>query len=100
MFKWLKLAGPMTESEIHDEIYGFVRGCGYGSNKKYAECLRRLLITGKIGRRRGLKNVFEYFAAVPNFDTNTSSNEIKLEVKEMINMKPSLKSQLQNFDVV
>ena len=67
IFEWLKEGGAMTESEIFEEIYNFRRG-GFQSNKKYAECLRRLLATGKITRRKNKKNVFEYHIAVHNFD--------------------------------
>ena len=38
-----------TESQIMSDIYGFTRG-GLYSNKKYADCLRRALRSGKIDR--------------------------------------------------
>jgi len=38
-----------TENQIMYDIYGFIRG-GLYSNKKYADCLRRALRSGKITR--------------------------------------------------
>jgi len=38
-----------TENQIMEDIYGFIRG-GLDSNKKYADCLRRALNSGKITR--------------------------------------------------
>lgn len=38
-----------TENQIMFDIYGFDRSSG-GNNKKYADCLRRALRSGKIDR--------------------------------------------------
>jgi hypothetical protein len=46
---YLKENPCKTEAEIFEDVYGFVRG-GFYSNKKYADCLRRALFSGKIGR--------------------------------------------------
>lgn len=67
IFEWLKEKGPMTENKIFADIYNFRRG-GFYSNKKYAECLRRLLATGKIDRQKNEKRIFEYFTVVEDFN--------------------------------
>ena len=92
IFEWLKEKGPMTESKIFIEIYNFHRG-GLYSNKKYAECLRRLLATGKIGRIKNDKNIFEYFTVVEGFNDELVSKEVS--VKEV-----SVKSKIKNFDIL
>lgn len=92
IFEWLKEKGAMTENEIFEKIYNFRRG-RFQSNKKYAECLRRLLATGKITRRKNEKHVFEYHIAVQNFNDEVFPVEI---VTEEVNITP----QLQNFDIV
>jgi hypothetical protein len=56
------------ESEIFSDVYGFYRG-RWKSNKKYADCLRRALHSGKIDRVRvKLKGIdsrfyYRYFVA-------------------------------------
>ena len=77
----------MTENEIFEKIYNFRRG-RFQSNKKYADCLRRLLATGKITRSKNEKHVFEYHIAVQNFDD------------EVVPGKVNITPQLQNFDIV
>lgn len=92
IFEWLKEKGPMTESKIFSDIYNFHRG-GLYSNKKYADCLRRLLSTKKIGRRKNDRNIFEYYTTVENFNDEVVPVEV---VKKEVNMK----FKLQNFDIV
>ena len=54
--EFIRLNPGYTESEIMEELYFFVRG-GFESNKKYADCLRRALRSGKIWRvKRKYKN--------------------------------------------
>ena len=56
-----------TESQIMFFIYGFSRG-GLESNKKYADCLRRALYSGKISRKTvkiNNRNMFIYFKSEP-----------------------------------
>lgn len=66
ILEFIRVNPGYSESEIMDELYGFVRG-RYSNNKKYAECLRRLLRTKKIGRGRTLdkyeggRKVFRYY---------------------------------------
>jgi hypothetical protein len=56
IIEFIRLNPGYTESEIFEELYNFVRG-GIHSNKKYADCLRRAIRTGKIWRVKGkLKN--------------------------------------------
>ena len=66
ILEFIRVNPGYSESEIMDELYDFVRG-GIFSNKKYAECLRRLLRTKKIGRGKstdkygGRKSIFRYY---------------------------------------
>ena len=46
----LKHVGPMTENEITKAAFGYDRNTSFGSNKKYADMLRRGLAKGIIGR--------------------------------------------------
>lgn len=57
----------LSENEIMYNIYGFRRGGFDSHNKKYAECLRRALRSGKISRRRMEKenNQSKFFYFVP-----------------------------------
>jgi hypothetical protein len=60
---YIKNNPGMTENEIFWDIYKFSRG-GIESNKKYAECLRRALHSGKIKRElvcKGNRKTFIYF---------------------------------------
>jgi len=56
-----------TEREIMYNIYRFVRG-GVEPNKKYAECLRRALHSGKIARVKK-DGLFKYY--IPTTKTFT-----------------------------
>jgi hypothetical protein len=65
---YLKENPCKTEAEIFEGVYGFVRG-GFYSNKKYADCLRRALYSGKVGRvkikfkdNRDTRFLYRYFA--------------------------------------
>jgi len=46
----LKQLGPMTETEIFKAAFGYDRNTSWGSNKKYADMLRRGLKKGLIER--------------------------------------------------
>ena len=46
----LKKLGPLTENEIHKTCFGYDRNTSFGSNKKYADMLRRGLKKGIIDR--------------------------------------------------
>jgi len=50
MVQVLKAVGPMTENEITKTAFGYDRNTSFGSNKKYADMLRRGLAKGIIGR--------------------------------------------------
>ena len=41
-----------TESQMQEDVYGYFRNETYSSNKKYADCLRRALNSGKLYRER------------------------------------------------
>jgi len=50
MVEVLKRIGPMTENEIHQTAFGYDRNNSFGSNKKYADMLRRGMRKGLIRR--------------------------------------------------
>ena len=53
-----------TENEIMNSLYGYDRNTSWRSNKKYADCLRRTLRSGKIFRKevkKRNKKTFVYF---------------------------------------
>jgi hypothetical protein len=62
---FLKSYPGQTENTIMCELYDFERGFSLESNKKYAECLRRALRSGKISRAKARfqdRYRFIYFA--------------------------------------
>ena len=63
--KVLQEVGPMTENEITKTAFGYDRNASYGSNKKYADMLRRGMKKGIIDRIEPAINSrakFLYFA--------------------------------------
>jgi len=60
MVEVLKRIGPMTENEIHQTAFGYDRNNSFGSNKKYADMLRRGLKKGIIGRMEWPKDAIKY----------------------------------------
>jgi len=69
--EYLKENPCRKESEIFFDIYNFTRD-GFDSNKKYADCLRRALYSGKIERKRvklkGIDNRYYFRYYVPGFE--------------------------------
>jgi hypothetical protein len=67
MVEVLKVYGPMTENQINTKAFGYTRGASWGSNKKYADMLRRGLVKGIIDRvelpkNKSTRSTFIYFA--------------------------------------
>ena len=56
----LKRIGPMTETEIHKAAFGYDRNRDAGSNKKYADMLRRGMKKGFIDRIEWPSNAIYY----------------------------------------
>ena len=50
MVKVLKEYGPLTENGVNKAAFGYDRNTSYGSNKKYADMLRRGMQKGIIAR--------------------------------------------------
>ena len=50
MVQVLQEVGPMTENEITKTAFGYDRNTSFGSNKKYADMLRRGMRKGIIDR--------------------------------------------------
>lgn len=66
MVEVLKIYGPMTENQINTKAFAYTRGASYGSNKKYADMLRRGMEKGIIGRvelpkNKSTRSKFLYF---------------------------------------
>ena len=63
MVEVLEIHGPLTENEIHQTAFGYDRNTSWGSNKKYADMLRRGLSKGIIKRRPiyNSRSKFEYY---------------------------------------
>ena len=69
MVEVLKVYGPMTENQISTKAFGYTRGASFGSNKKYADMLRRGMLKGIIDRIELPKNKstrckFMYYAPI------------------------------------
>jgi hypothetical protein len=58
---FLKRNPGCSENEIMENVYNFHRKTSREPNKKYADCLRRALHSGKIRREEVSKNRFIYF---------------------------------------
>ena len=56
----LKRIGPMTENEISKAAFGYDRNGSNGSNKKYADMLRRGMKKGFIDRIEWPSNAIKY----------------------------------------
>lgn len=78
IINYIKNNPGMTEAQIMEDLYDFRRG-GFESNKKYAECLRRALDSGKI-RREFINNRYRYYIVE---ETNTSELP-ELKVGDMV----------------
>ena len=98
---YIKNNPGQTESKIMSNIYDFERG-GFESNKKYADCLRRALHSGKIRREevKGKSYKFIYYindlpkvepkkdnVYLSKLKSKDMNNSIKIEGRlEMINL--------------
>jgi hypothetical protein len=97
---FLKRNPGCSENEIMENVYNFHRKTSRESNKKYADCLRRALHSGKIRREEVSKNRFIYFindlpkvepkkdnVYLSKLKSKDMNNSIKIEGKlEMINL--------------
>ena len=69
MVEVLKIYGPMTENQINTKAFAYTRGASYGSNKKYADMLRRGMRKGLIKRidaPDSSRSQFLYYAVRPD----------------------------------
>jgi len=77
----LKRIGPMTENEINKAAFGYDRSRGFGSNKKYADMLRRGIKKGLIDRIEWPSNAIKYGRdKFIYFATNTPKVECSMEL--------------------
>ena len=68
MFEFILRNQGVTEGEIQMQVYSYSRsayenGTFISSNKKYADCLRRLLDSGKVFREEYKKGRYVYFTS-------------------------------------
>ena len=56
----LKRIGPMNENEINKAAFGYDRNSSFGSNKKYADMLRRGMKKGFIARMEWPSNAIKF----------------------------------------
>ena len=96
---FLKHNPGTPENSIMGSIYGFFRGSTRESNKKYADCLRRALYSGKIRREEVSKNRFIYFINdLPKVEIKNDFVYLsKLKNKNMNSIK--LESKLEFFNL-
>jgi hypothetical protein len=90
-----------SENEIMYEVYDYDRNSTWESNKKYADCLRRALHSGKIRREEVSKNRFIYF--INDLPKVESKNDFvylsKLKSKNMNSIKIESKLEFLNLSV-
>jgi hydroxymethylpyrimidine pyrophosphatase-like HAD family hydrolase len=68
----------LTENEIFEEVFGYYRNSSHGSNKKYAEMLRRGMAKGLVYRSKIKKNhsQFIYFSGKQILEKVAELNKI------------------------
>jgi hypothetical protein len=97
---YIKNNPGQSENEIMYEVYDYDRNSTWESNKKYADCLRRALHSGKIRREEVSKNRFIYF--INDLPKVESKNDFvylsKLKNKNMNQIKVVNRSVLLNLE--
>jgi hypothetical protein len=98
---YIKNNPGQSENEIMYEVYDYDRNSTWESNKKYADCLRRALDSGKIRREEVSKNRFIYFINdIPKVEPKKDivySSQIKND-NNMNKIKVGKKSVLLNLE--
>jgi len=67
--EYFRLNPGRTESQMQEDVYDYYRHQSSQSNKKYADCLRRALRAGRLGRVKAqtpVGNRFIYFTTQEN----------------------------------
>jgi hypothetical protein len=97
---YIKNNPGQSENEIMYEVYDYDRNSTWESNKKYADCLRRALHSGKIRREEVSKNRFIYFINdLPKVEIKNDFVYLsKLKSKNMNQIKVVNKSVLLNLE--
>jgi hypothetical protein len=92
-----------SENEIMESVYGYYRNESWEPNKKYADCLRRALHSGKIRREeiKGRSYKFIYFINdLPKVETKNDFVYLsKLKSKNMNQIKIESKLEFLNLSV-
>jgi hypothetical protein len=96
---YIKNNPGQSENEIMYEVYDYDRNSTWESNKKYADCLRRALHSGKIRREEVSKNRFIYFINdLPKVETKNDFVYLsKLKSKNMNSIKIESKLEFLNL---
>jgi hypothetical protein len=97
---YIKNNPGQSENEIMYEVYDYDRNSTWESNKKYADCLRRALHSGKIRREEVSKNRFIYFINdLPKVEPKNDFVYLsKLKNKNMNQIKVVNRSVLLNLE--
>jgi hypothetical protein len=97
---YIKNNPGQSENEIMYEVYDYDRNSTWESNKKYADCLRRALHSGKIRREEVSKNRFIYFINdLPKVEPKNNFVYLsKLKNKNMNQIKVVNRSVLLNLE--
>ena len=97
---YIKNNPGQSENQIMYDVYGYDRNSTWESNKKYADCLRRALHSGKIRREEVSKNRFIYFINdLPKVEPKNDFVYLsKLKNKNMNQIKVVNRSVLLNLE--
>ena len=93
MVQVLQEVGPMTENEITKTAFGYDRNTSFGSNKKYADMLRRGMKKGIIDRiepNMKIRSKFLYFAT-------TQEQEIRIAAETFQKNKESVHAYYEAY---
>jgi hypothetical protein len=93
---FLKHNPGTPENSIMGSIYGFFRGSTRESNKKYADCLRRALHSGKIRREEVKGRSYKFIYFINDLPKVEIKNDfVYLDINKLINKKLKVMNQIK-----
>ena len=93
----LKRIGPMNENEINKAAFGYDRSRGFGSNKKYADMLRRGIKKGLIDRIEWPSNAIKY--GRDKFIYFATNNNTSLDSEQKVYCSARLDNAMYNESI-